>query len=197
MKQLKIKDLMIIGVYSALYFMCVGLGAFVGVVLIHSGNMMLAPVFTGLIAGTVYMLLIAKVKKQGAITLVGLLMSCFFFLSGHYILSFIPSIVCSVVADYVAKIGKYESKGFNLLSYILFSFGNLGPIILMWFMRESYIQRLLDKGKDWTYIHNVMIDFTVGNVFILLFAVGVCAFIGGVFGQYIVKKHFVKAGMVS
>ncbi|MGL4662587.1 MAG: MptD family putative ECF transporter S component, partial [Culicoidibacterales bacterium] len=160
-------------------------------------NMMLAPVFTGLIAGTVYMLLIAKVKKQGAITLVGLLMSCFFFLSGHYILSFIPSIVCSVVADYVAKIGKYESKGFNLLSYILFSFGNLGPIILMWFMRESYIQRLLDKGKDWTYIHNVMIDFTVGNVFILLFAVGVCAFIGGVFGQYIVKKHFVKAGMVS
>lgn len=197
MKKLKIKDLMIIGVYAALYFMCVGIGAFVGVFLIHSGNMMLAPIITGLIAGTVYMLLIAKVKKLGALTLLGLIMSCFFFFSGHYFLSFIPSIICSILADFIAQFGKYESKWFNLGSYIVFSFGNLGPIILMWFMKEAYIQRLLDKGKDWTYINNVMIEFNLNNVLTLSIALFIAALIGGLFGQYIVKKHFVKAGMVS
>ena len=197
MNKLKIKDLMNIGIYAALYFMCVGLGTLVGVLFIHSGNMMFAPAFTGLFGGTVYMLLIAKVKKFGGITLLGVIMSCFFFFSGHYILSFCPSVLCGVFADYIGKSRRYESKIANLISYIVFSFGNLGPIILMWFMKEAYIERLLAKGKDWTYIHNVMVDFTIQNVLYLLFVVFIGALVGGIFGQAMIKKHFVKSGMVQ
>lgn len=197
MSHLKIKDIMIIGSFSALYFLCVGLGTLVGVLLIHSGNMMLAPAFTGLFAGTVYMLLISKVKKWGAISLLGIVMAAFFFFSGHFILSFLPSLVCGLLADTLAKWGHYRSKTFNLMSYIVFSFGNLGPIILMWFMKEAYIQRLLDKGKDMTYINHVMIDFTLENVVYLSLTILVGAIIGGLFGQYMIRKHFDKAGIAN
>lgn len=197
MSKLKTRDLMIIGVYAALYFICLGVGTLVSLLFAHGGNMMLSPAFTGLIAGGIYMLLIAKVKKFGAITLLSIMMSCFFFFSGHYVLSFLPSLVCGVIADFIAKGGRYESKGLNLVSYITFSFGNLSPIILMWIMREAYIQRLLDKGKDWAYIENVIVDFTVGNVVYLLVCVFIGALLGGLFGQSMMKKHFIKSGMVK
>lgn len=45
-------------------------------------------------------------------------------------------------------------------SYVIFSFGNLGPIILMWFMRDAYEANLLARGKSAEYIARVMLDFT-------------------------------------
>ncbi len=60
----------------------------------------------------------------------------------------------------VAKSGHYKQKWTNLLSYIIFSFGNLGPIILMWFMRDAYEANLLAHGKSAEYIARVMLDFT-------------------------------------
>lgn len=197
MKSLTIKDIMVIGSFAALYFMCVALGTLAGVLLVHSGNMMLAPAFSALFAGTIYMLLISKVKKFGAITLIGAVMAIFFFLSGYFILSFIPNLLCGLVADGLAKIGSYRHKGWNLLSYVVFSFGNLGPIILMWLMRDAYIQKLLDKGKDMTYVNHVMVDFNAPTVAFLSATIIAGALIGGGIGQYMVKKHFMKAGMAN
>ena len=197
MKQLKIKDYMTIGVFAALYFVFVGLGTFVGVVLISSGNMKLAPVFTALFAGTVYMVLVAKVQKFGAISLVGVMMACFFFFSGHFVISFIPSLVFGVLADVIARKGQYRHKTWNLVSYVVFSFGNLGPILLMWVAKDAYIQRLLEKGKDTTYIENVMIPFDFENVAFLGISVAIGAILGGLFGQYLLSKHFDKAGLTA
>ena len=196
MKQLKIKDIMTTGVYAALYFVCVALGTFVGVVLLHSTNMAMAPMFSALFGGVVYMVLIAKVAKFGSVTLVGMVMACFFFFSGHFVLSFVPSMLCGIGADMIAQLGSYKQKWLNLCSYIVFSFGNLGPIVLMWFAHDAYVQRLIEKGKDMTYINNVMVPFDLNSVVWIFSIVTLAAIIGGLFGQHIVKKHFVKAGMV-
>lgn len=192
---LKTKDYMTIGVYSVLYFICVALGTFIGVIVFHNGHMTLAPIFAALLGGTVYMVLVDKTKKFGAVTLVATVMALFFLLTGHFIFSFVPSIVFGVAGDAIAKIGRYQQKTWNLISYVVFSFGNLGPIILMWVSREAYIQRLIEKGKDNTYIQNVMVDFTVQNVLWIGIGMIVMGLIGGLFGQYILDKHFKKAGV--
>lgn len=197
MKKLNMKDIITIGVYSALYFAFVGIGTLIGVVILHSGNMLLAPIVTALIAGTVYFLLVNKIQKFGAIFSIGIVMSVFFFLSGHYILSFFPSLLFGLLADLIAKIGEYQNKNLNLFSYIVFSYGNLGPIILMWFAKEQYIARLIEKGKDMTYINNVMVEFSLENVSHLAIGIFITALIGGLFGQYLISKHFKKAGMIS
>lgn len=196
MKALTIKDLITTGIFSALYFIFVAVGALLGIISAHSGHMLLAPIFAALLCGTVYMLYIAKVPKFGGLTLIGLMMAIFFFLSGHIALSFLPTFLCGLMGDWIGKCKHYRNKWMNLVSYIVFSFGNMSPIIMMWIMREAYIERLLAKGKDMEYIQHVMIPF---NSYYVLFFVGgiiISALIGGLFGQYLVKKHFVKAGMV-
>lgn len=196
MKQLKIKDIIFTGVYAALYFICVGLGTLIGAIIVPSANMMMAPVVTALISGSVYMLLIAKVKKMGAVTLVGVVMGMFFLLSGHYALSFLPSFLCGVLADVIASKGNYENATYNTVSYIVFSYGNLGPIILMWVAKDAYMQRLLDKGKSMAYIQDVMIEWNVGNVLFFVVSIFIMGLIGAIFGRHIVQKHFEKSGIV-
>ena len=197
MNKLKIKDIMLTGALAALYLICVGLGAMIGIFFDRSGNMMYAPCFAALLGGLIYMLLISKVRKFGAISLLGIVMGGFFFLSGHFFGSFLPGLLFGVLADLTARLGRYENKLINLLSFVVFSFANSGPIILMWLARQTYIDSLLARGKTMEYVNRVMLPIDAGTIGWFLLTVVLGALLGGLFGQYLVRKHFVKAGMVS
>ncbi|AUA18307.1 MptD family putative ECF transporter S component [Streptococcus suis] len=197
MKKLQVKDLMVTGAFAALYFVCVGLGTLLSLVFDRSGNMMYAPAGAALLAGPVYMLLIAKVGKPGSISLVGAVMSCFFFLSGYMMVAFLPSLTFGLLAEGLARFGNYRQKWINLLSYIVFSFGNLGPIILMWLMRDAYEASLLARGKSAEYVARVILDFTPGNVLWVSTTIILTALVSGLFGQYMVKRYFNQSGFLS
>lgn len=92
MNKLKIKDIMTIGALCALYFICVCLGTLLGIPFDKSGNMFYAPAFAALLSGTVYLLMIAKVRKFGAITILGIVMGAFFFLTGYFFAASLPAI---------------------------------------------------------------------------------------------------------
>ncbi|MGT2933840.1 MptD family putative ECF transporter S component [Streptococcus catagoni] len=197
MKNLKLKDIILTGAFSALYFICVGLGTLISIFLDKSGNMIYAPAFAGLLGGTVYFLLVAKIQKFGAITMLGAIMGFFFFLTGHFVAALFPALIFGLLADGLAYLGRYQKQSINLLSYILFSFANTGPIILMWFLRDTYIKSLLARGKDMAYVNRVMVDLTLANVSFFIFTVCLGALLGGLFGQRLLKKHFMKSGMLS
>ena len=143
------------------------------------------------------MLLTLKLQKFGGISIMGLVMGLFFFVSGHFVLSFMANIVCGVLADWVASIGKYRSKKWMLMSYIVFSYGLTGPILPLWFMKDAYISSLEGRGKDATYINTVFGPINSGSFVICIIAIFACALIGGWFGQKMMKKHFEKAGIVA
>lgn len=197
MKKLQVKDMMLTGAFTALYILCVGLGVLVGSFFDRAGNMMYAPVFAAVFGGTVYMLLQSKVRKFGAISLMGIVMGGFFLLSGHFFIAFLPGLIFGVLADWIAGLGSYENRALSLLSFIIFSFVNSGPIILMWLARQTYIDSLLARGKTQEYINRILLplDFSTIVGFLGLIILG--GLVGGLFGQYLVKKHFVKAGLVS
>ena len=197
MKQLNVKDIILTGAFTALYFLCVGVGTLIGAFFDHSGNMMYAPAFAAVLGGVVYLLLIQKVQKIGAISLMGVVMGGFFFLSGHFFASALPGIIFGLLADALAKQGNYQSKNWNILSFVVFSFVNTGPIILMWLARSTYIDSLVARGKTADYINRVMlpVDGSVIVWFILTVVLG--ALVGGLLGHYLVQKHFVKSGLSS
>lgn len=197
MKQLKVKDLMVTGAFAALYFLCVGLGTLVAALFDRSGNMMYAPAFSAILAGPVYMLLVAKVGKFGSITLVSAVMACFFFMSGYMTAAFLPSLLFGILGDLIAKQGQYKQKWLNIVSFVVFSFGNLGPIILMWLMRDAYEASLLARGKSAEYIARVMVDFTPSNVLWLSATIIVGALIGAFLGQAMLTKSFKKSGLLE
>lgn len=136
--KLTVPDLISVGVFTALYFVLVTVATFACVLLPGVGNILL-PAVAALISGSVYMLLAAKLQKFGGITIMGLVMGLFFFVSGHFVLSFAANIICGVAADLVAAAGKYRSKKLLLASYVVFSYGLTGPILPLWFMKSAYI----------------------------------------------------------
>lgn len=194
---MKTKDIITTGIYTALYFVFLCLGTLLSVLLAYSANMKYAPAFIALLAGTVYMLLIAKTKKFGCLILMSAVISVFFFMSGHFAFSFLPNLISGILADIIAKFGKYENKLYNLISYIVFSFGKLGPVIMMWVVRDAYIEHLVAIGKDTSYINEVMVNSDFSNVAWLSLTIIIGGLLGGLFGQYMLKKHFNKAGMVE
>lgn len=144
--KLTVPDLISVGVFTALYFVLVTVATFACALLPGVGNILL-PAVAALISGSVYMLLAAKLQKFGGITIMCLVMGLFFFVSGHFVLSFAANIICGVAADLVAAAGKYRSKKLLLASYVVFSYGLTGPILPLWFMKSAYIANLTARGQ--------------------------------------------------
>ncbi|WP_455501026.1 MptD family putative ECF transporter S component [Gemmiger sp.] len=194
--KLTIPDLISVGVFTALYFVLVAVATFACALLPSVGNILL-PAVAALISGSVYMLLVAKLQKFGGITIMGLVMGLFFFVSGHFVLSFAANIVCGLAADFIAAAGKFKSKKLLLASYVVFSYGLTGPILPLWFMKDAYIANLTARGKDAAYIDTLFAPINGGSFAASMIAILVCAVIGGLFGQKMMQKHFEKAGIVA
>jgi len=96
--KLTVPDLISVGVFTALYFVLVTVATFACALLPGVGNILL-PAVAALISGSVYMLLAAKLQKFGGITIMGLVMGLFFFVSGHLCCRSSPTLICGVARD--------------------------------------------------------------------------------------------------
>ena len=188
--KLTIPDLISIGVFTAIYFVLVTIATFASALLLPGVSNIFLPAIAALISGSVYMLLAAKLQKFGGITIMGLVMGLFFFVS------FAANILFGVLADWVASLGKYHDRKLLFVSYILFSYGLTGPILPLWFMKDAYVAALQARGKDAAYIDALFAPINTGTFIVCLVSILVCAVIGGLFGQKMIKKHFAKAGIV-
>ena len=191
--KLTVPDLISIGVFAALYFVLVAVATFSSVLIFPGFNNVVLPAFCALISGSVYMLMVAKVQKFGAISVMGIVMGLFFMTSGHFIVSFAANIVMGILAE----LGSYKSKKGILASYVIFCYGLFGPVFPMWFMKDAYIANLEARGKDAAYISDLFANMNQTTFVIAVAATLICALISGCFGQKMLKKHFVKAGIVS
>lgn len=194
--KLTVPDLISIGVFTALYFVLVTIATFASVAIFPGFNNVVLPAFCALISGCVYTLLVVKLQKFGGISVMEIVMGLFFMISGHFIISFAANIVMGIVADCVAKVGKYKSKKWIILSYVLFSYGLFGPVIPMWFMKDAYVANLVARGKDAVYIAELFANINMVTFVLAVVATLICALVGGWFGMKMIKKHFVKAGIV-
>lgn len=132
-----------------LYFICLTIAVAIDLIFFKVKNMYHTPALVAIFSGWVYLGLIQKTKQFGAVTCLGLFMSIFF-ISGHFVLTFLPSLLAGLGADLLAKKGNYENyenDKVNLLSYMVFSLGNLAPIVTMWLAPKAYSEQLLAKGK--------------------------------------------------
>ena len=195
-KKLSVPELISIGVFTALYFVMVSIATFASAMLLPGFSNVLLPAIAALLSGCVFMLMVAKVPHFGGITVMGTVMGLFLFVSGHFAVSLIIGIGCSVIADFVAYAGGYKKKKGLLASYIVFSFGLTGPVLPLWLMKDAYIASLQAKGKDTVYIDKVFSHINSTTLVVCIAATLVCAVLGGLFAQRMMKKHFEKAGII-
>ncbi|RSX58444.1 MptD family putative ECF transporter S component [Bifidobacterium samirii] len=193
--RLTVPDLISIGVFTALYFVCVTIATFASALVAGFGTIFL-PAVAALICGCVYMLMVARVGKFGGITVMGAVVGLFLFVSGHFVLSFVASLAFPIVADLIARAGRYRSRVGILASYVVFSYGLTGPILPLWFMKDAYVASLEARGKDAAYIDALFAHISMGSFVVAMLAILVCALLGGWFGQRMMRKHFAKAGII-
>lgn len=187
----KISDFVLIGILSALYGVLVmGIGALT--VLLSPAMHALSPALIGVLLGTVFLFVVKKIPKFGALTLfVAISTALFAGFSGMMYVPFVGSVtaVALVVDLAVRALGQripVLAAGYGLIqaSYV---FG--GAIPLLFFLEQS-MQRWQEMGMDMQTIQR-FVEHSTG-VF-LAAGMGI-AFLGGFIGIYIgkriLKKHF-------
>ena len=187
----KISDFVLIGILSALYGVLVlGIGALT--VLLSPAMHALSPALIGVLLGTVFLFVVKKIPKFGAITLfVAISTALFAGFSGMMYVPFVGSVtaVAFVVDLAVRGLGSripVLAAGYGLIqaSYV---FG--GAIPLLFFLEQEMV-RWQEAGMDMERIER-FVEHSTGAF--LAAGMGI-AFLGGVIGIYIGKrilqKHF-------
>ena len=194
-QNLTIKDLITVGIFSAIIFVCISLSG--GPFAMFPTLTFYFPVGASLLAGPVYLLLIAKVPKPGPIFIAGLLMAIFSYATGMHIGMTIGYLVGSAAADLLAWTARYKSIRINILSYIVFCLGGTGSYIAYFINPKVWVSRMLEKGTPEEYL-NRMTSAVNQRVFLTMLAGTVfVALLSGFVGSKLLKKHFTKAGITA
>ena len=187
----KTSDFVLIGILSALYGVLVlGIGALT--VLLSPAMHALSPALIGVLLGTVFLFVVKKIPKFGAITLFAAISTALFAgFSGMMYVPFVGSVTAVALAVDLAvrALGQripVLAAGYGVIqaSYVF------GGAIPMLFFLEQNIQRWQEMGMDMQTIQH-FVEHSTG-VF-LAAGMGI-AFMGGFIGVYIgkriLKKHF-------
>lgn len=191
-EKLQVKDLINVGVFTALYFVCffaVGMLGYIPIFLV------LLPLLCPVVAGIPFMLFLTKVKKFGMITIMGTILGGLMVLTGHPWTVLVCGFCFGLIGDLIVKAGGYKSVKHAFIGYIFFSEWIIGAMIPLFFMRESYFKAIREGYGD-TYA-DTLLAVTPNWVFgamILLVIIG--AIIGAFLGKATLKKHFKRAGIV-
>ncbi|HJB26867.1 MAG TPA: MptD family putative ECF transporter S component, partial [Firmicutes bacterium] len=96
----------------------------------------------------------------------------------------------------IFKAGEYKSWKHTVLGYCVFTEWVIGSMLPMWIMRDAFFEAYRSNGGTDEYISSLM-SLTANWMLPVVIVLGI---VGGVIGAYlgkvILKKHFVKAGIV-
>ncbi len=187
------KDLINIGIFTALYFVIVMIVAFTGYVPIM---MVIMPALCALIGAIPFMLFLTKTKKFGMVTIMGILLGLISFLMGRPWVSILFGIGAGLLADLYLKAGNYNSVKKSQLGCGIFSLWIIGMALPLFFgYRDAYLESYRSGYGD-AYV-DALAGYTPSWMFwVMVITIFVGGLIGGILGSRILKKHFVKAGMV-
>lgn len=185
------KDLINIGIFTAIYFVVVFAVACLGFIpILMAAICGIIP----LIAGIPYMLFLTRARKFGMITILGLLTGIIMFITGMGYFSIATGLICGLIADLIWKSGGYASASRAVLSHGVFSCWIIGNFLPFLITADTYLPAVRAQYGD-AYVDELMTYLQPEMYPVLLIACFVTGVIGGFIGRAILKKHFERAGI--
>lgn len=188
------KDVVAIGIYSAIYFVMNFAAMITGFI----------PLFWILLAGTAailtsipFLLMAVKVPKPGAVLIMGFITAFLYFITGQFtVLILITMLIACVLSETYRYITKYALKFRNLVvAFILFSYGMVGSPLALFVYRESFLAQISETMSR-KYVVAISSYITTPMLILLLVSPIVGGLLGALIAKGIFKKHFEKAGIV-
>ena len=186
---LSVKDLVTIGIFTALMLVFSMVGG-----IFFAPNPVLTfymPVGSAILCGPIYLLLIAKVKKRFAITIVGALIGIIWFVTGMHWAFALGTILMGIVADLAAGIGGYA------ISYMLYSLGGTGSYLVFFADPDGWAKTMLGNGTEQGYIDTMQATGNSAILAVMLIGTLAAALISAAVGSKMLKKQFEKAGITA
>ena len=184
------KDLINIGIYSAIYFVIIMAVAMTGFIPIM---MLMICVLGPILGGIPFMLYLTKVKKFGMIFIMSIIMCLLMALTGMGPYAIPVGIVSSLIAELVWKRANYSKTGSSMIVYAFFSLWMWGNFIPLFTNPAGYFSTRQDFGADYEAALTALLPPWMAPV--LLIACFVCGIIGSLIGRALLKKHFARAGI--
>ena len=172
------KDLINIGIFTAIYFIVIFAAASIGFIPIF---IPLISVIVPLVGGIPMMLFFSKIKKFGMLTICGVLLGIIMLLTGMGYWCIPTGLIFGLISDFMMKACDYKNAKREVLIHGVFSMWVIGAFIPIVVTRDA--DTLMAYMPDWILP-------------VLLVAAFVSGLVGGLIGQKIFKKHFERAGIV-
>lgn len=189
------RDFITIGIFSAIYFVLNLAAMITGFVPVL---WLLLPGVAGVVTGIPFMLMVSKVRKPGAILIMGAITALLYFVTGQFtVLLLITFAIACILSEVYRAATKYDNSFMHMtISFVLFCYGMLGSPLAIWVYKESFLAQIQQNGMSAEYV-NVLSGLISSP---MLMALCISPIIGGIIGAFIAKglfrKHFRKAGIV-
>ena len=128
--KLTVKDLINVGVFTALYIVIFFVSSFVGYIPLL---MVLLPVICAVVVGIPFMLFLSKVHTFGMVKIMSIILGLFTLLLGRPWPVLLIAVIAGMIADLVMKSGNYKSVKLSIIGSGIFSmdaFNELHPMAL-------------------------------------------------------------------
>ncbi len=186
------RDLINVGVFTAVYFIVMfafGMIGFVNPLMMFVGH---GVAFVA--NGVVISLFLARVPRFGALTLMGVIVSLLMVTTGHYWFTPFIGVAVALLGDAVARSGSYRAPVPISLGYAVFSMWYIGPLLPIFFDTAGY-REYLETSMSVDYANSFM-DLVTPTVIVvwMVIAFGL-SFVGGLLGQRVLGRHFRRAGL--
>ena len=194
-KSLTVKDLVTIGIFTALFLVFALVGG-----IFFAPNPVLTfymPVGSALLCGPIYLLMLAKVQKRWAASILGAILCIIWFVTGMHWAMALGYLIMGVAADLVAGTGGYKSKKVNSLSYILLSLGGTGSYLVFFANPDGWAKTMLGNGTEQSYIDTMRATGSGLILTIMLLGTVLAAALSAFVGCKMLRKQFEKAGITQ
>ena len=192
--KLQVKDLIMIGVFSALYFVLNMVGG-----MPFAMNPILTfyqPIGSAFLSGIIFMFLIAKSPKRGTITILAVIMCILRFATGMHWAMGVGTLIAGIIAEIIAGSKNYKNKTMNMLSFGIFALGDIGTFLVYFINPESWSNAIIKKGTDISYIESMNAAAANWMIYVIVIGTFLVALLSAWIGIKLSKKQFEKAGIV-
>jgi len=194
-KGLTIKDLVITGIFSAIYLVFTFLGG-----ILFAPNPVLTfytPIGMALLCGPVFLLLVAKVPKYGPVTILGIIIGIILFATGMHWAFGLGFMIMGVLADIVLILGKHKSPAVSIIAYMVYSLGSIGTYAIFFMDPASWSETMIRYGTPESYTETMANSVFTGLLPVIIVGTLLAALVSGLIGRKMLKKQFEKAGITA
>ena len=152
---------------------------------------------SGLLCGIIWLYMRLRVPKRFTVLLQSVICALLFFVVGAGWFVALGILIGGIFAEVITSLGKYKSFKLTAIAYAVYGFCfHWGSFLVVIISREYYIEYAVANGTNRQLIDTLLPMMSwqfllIGSILCIVFSV-----IGMLLGKTLLKKHFVKAGMV-